>query len=126
MTTTSMQPAAAAPTRAARAYRPNVDILERENELLVLADMPGTKADAIDIRYENGLLTIHGKVEPRTTEGRRSLLQEYGVGDFHRTFRLGEEIDAAGIHAGYVHGVLTVHLPKVEAAKPRKIEVKSV
>jgi HSP20 family protein len=88
------------------------------------ADTPGAIADAIDIRYEDGVLTIHGRVPSRSPEGRRLLLQEYGVGDFHRSFRLGDRIDASGISAEYVEGVLTVHLPKVEAARPRRIEVR--
>jgi HSP20 family protein len=125
MTTTTMPPAAtAATTRETAVFRPNVDILERESELLVLADTPGAIADAIDIRYEDGVLTIHGRVPSRSPEGRRLLLQEYGVGDFHRSFRLGDRIDASGISAEYVEGVLTVHLPKVEAARPRRIEVR--
>jgi HSP20 family protein len=124
MTTTTLQPPVREPARAGRVYRPNVDILERERELLVRADMPGATADAIDILYENGLLTLHGKVEPRTTEGQRALLLEYRVGDFQRSFRLGETIDASAISAEYVGGVLTVRLPKAEASVPRKIEVK--
>jgi HSP20 family molecular chaperone IbpA len=102
MTTTTLQPPVREPARACRVYRPNVDILERERELLVRADMPGATADAIDIRYENGLLTLHGKVEPRVTDGRRALLLEYGVGDFQRSFRLGETIDASAISAEFV------------------------
>jgi HSP20 family protein len=127
MTTTTMPPAStAATTRDDAVFRPNVDILERENELLVLADLPGATADAIDIRYEDGVLTIHGRVPSRVSEGRRLLLQEYGVGDFHRSFRLGDRIDASANSAEYVEGVLTVHLPKVEAARPRRIEVRPV
>jgi HSP20 family protein len=53
------------------------------------------------------------------------LLQEYGVGDFYRTFKVSEQIDSTRISAEYHDGVLTIHLPKVEAAKPRKISVQS-
>lgn len=108
--------------RDGRIYRPNVDILEEQDELRLLADMPGVTADSIEIDFEEGVLTIQGKVAPRKVEG-LSLLQEYGVGDFYRTFRISEQIDASRIRAEYADGVLTVHLPKVEAAKPRKIEV---
>jgi HSP20 family protein len=111
-------------TRGGRVYRPNVDILEKQDELLVVADMPGVKGGEIDIRFEDGELTIHGPSAARQ-EGVRYLLQEYGVGDFYRTFRVSERIDAAKISAEYKDGVLVLHLPKVEAVKPRKIKVKT-
>lgn len=110
--------------REGRVYRPNVDIVEEKNELRLLADMPGVTADSIQIDFEDGVLTVQGKVAPRQIEG-VCLLQEYGVGDFYRTFRVSEQIDANGIAAEYAGGVLTVHLPKAEAAKPRKIEVRT-
>lgn len=110
-------------TRGERYFRPNVDILEKDHELLLLADMPGARSDQIDVRFEDGELTIHGPAEPRLPADAVPLLREYGVGDFYRTFRVSERIDAAKIHAEYEAGVLVLHLPKVEAAKPRKITV---
>lgn len=110
-------------TRSGRCYRPHVDILEQADELLVLADVPGAKGDKIDVNFEDGNLTIHAGVEPREDEGREFLLQEYGVGDYCRTFRVSEAIDAGKIRASYADGVLTLHLPKAEATKPRKISV---
>lgn len=111
-------------TRDGRYYRPNVDILELPEELLLLADMPGVKPGEIDIRFEDGELTIHGRAAARQKPETNYLLTEYGVGDFYRTFRVSEQIDASKIHAEYSDGVLRLHLPKVEAVKPRKIEVK--
>lgn len=110
-------------TREGRCYRPNVDIVESANELTLYADIPGVDRDGIDIDFENGLLTINGRVRAREREGADFVLQEYGVGDFHRHFQVSERIDASKISAEYAHGVLTLHLPKVEAAKPRKITV---
>jgi HSP20 family molecular chaperone IbpA len=110
-------------TRGGQFYRPHVDILENEDELLLLADMPGLHSDDIDINFEDRQLTIHGHVRPRQPADTRYLLQEYGVGDFYRTFQVSEQIDAERIHATYTDGVLALHLPKVEAAKPRKIAV---
>lgn len=110
-------------TRGGRYYQPNVDILENESELLLLADMPGAKADAIDVRFEDGELTIHAPVPERQSAEAKYLLAEYGVGEFYRTFRVSEQIDAAKIHAEFSDGVLRLHLPKVEAAKPRRIAV---
>jgi HSP20 family protein len=112
-------------TRAGSHYRPNVDILESADELVVLADVPGASGDDIGVDFEDGTLTIHASVGPRQQEGTEYLLREYGVGDYYRTFRVSEAIDPAGITAEYGDGVLTLHLPKAEASKPRKIEVKS-
>jgi len=111
-------------TRSGRYYRPAVDILETDDELTVLADVPGARPETIDVEFEEGMLTIHARVKPRRDEQAEYLLQEYGVGDFWRTFRVSEAIDSTKISAEYADGVLTLHLPKAEAAKPRKISVK--
>ena len=112
-------------TRGGRAYRPNVDIVEKHDELVVLADMPGVNGADIDIHFEDGELTIHGPAAPRQDVETRYRLQEYGVGDFYRTFRVSEQIDASRISAEYTDGVLSLHLPKVEAVRPRRISVKT-
>jgi HSP20 family protein len=111
-------------TRSGQYYRPSVDIVEDANELRILADMPGVSADSVDIDFEDGALTIHGRV-PNRREDVKFLWEEYGIGDFYRVFQIGETIDASGINADYADGVLTVHLPKVEAVKPRKISVQT-
>ena len=108
-----------------RAYSPLVDILERKDEILVLADMPGVEGGDVDIRFENGELSIHGKVNDRPSEGTRRLVHEYGTGYYYRTFEISEAIDAERISAEYKDGVLSLLLPKVEAVKPRKIAVKT-
>jgi len=114
----------AEPTRRGEVYVPKVDIFEERDELRLVADVPGAQSEHIDIRYEDGELTLHARVNDRRPEGAgRFILREYGVGDFHRTFLLGETIDNAKIHAEVHDGVLTVHLPKTEAIKPRKITV---
>ncbi len=112
-------------TRTGRWFRPPVDIIENANELLLLADVPGAASDAIDIDFEDGVLTVEATVASRWNEEATPLLQEYGVGNFHRSFRVSEQIDASRIHAEYTDGVLTIHLPKAEAAKPRKIQVQA-
>ncbi|MGD9644823.1 MAG: Hsp20/alpha crystallin family protein [Pirellulales bacterium] len=118
-------PGSAEQTRSGQWYRPNVDIIEKQEELLVLADMPGLGADLIDIRFEDGTLTIHGRVPARQAGEVRYLVREYGIGDFYRTFRVSEEIDASRISAEYRQGVLMLHMPKAEAVKPRTISVKA-
>ncbi len=112
-------------TRGAPLFRPVVDILESEDELRVMADLPGARAEDIEIDFENGILTIYGKVEPRQKAVENFLIREYGVGDFHRVFEVSEEVDAERISAEYNDGVLELHLPKVEKVKARKIEVRA-
>ncbi|HOB73972.1 MAG TPA: Hsp20/alpha crystallin family protein [Phycisphaerae bacterium] len=111
--------------RGGRVYSPGVDIIELENELLLVADVPGARPEDVEIDYEQGMLTLHARVEPRRKgEDLDWLLYEYGVGDYYRSFQIGEAIDASKIEAEFKNGVLTVHLPKTEAARPRKIQVK--
>ena len=119
------EPNGAERTRTGRWFRPPVDIIENADELLLVADVPGAASDSIDIDFEDGVLTVEAKVAPRSSEDATPLLQEYGVGDFHRSFRVSEQIDASRINAEYTDGVLTIHLPKAEAAKPRKIQVQA-
>ncbi len=110
-------------TRGGVYYRPNVDIYELPDQLVVSADMPGAKSDQIDIQFEDGSLSIHARVPERQETQGPYLRKEYGVGDYYRTFRVSEHIDASRISAEYSSGVLTLHLPKIEAVKPRKIQV---
>ena len=111
-------------TRGGATFAPRVDILETDSELLLLADVPGVQPDDLDIRYERGELTIHGKVQPRNEEV-DYLWSEYEVGDWYRAFTLSEEIDAGKISAELKNGVLTLHLPKVAEAQPKRIQVKA-
>ncbi|MCS6851444.1 MAG: Hsp20/alpha crystallin family protein [Gemmataceae bacterium] len=103
-------------------YTPRVDIYETTDELLLFADMPGVAPGDVDIRFENGELSLHGRVGARLPS-QGVLLKEYGIGDFYRVFTITETIDANKITAEMKNGVLTVHLPKAEALKPRKITV---
>ena len=113
-------------TRSGRTYVPAVDIIEREDELLLLADVPGAQPDGVDINYERGELTIVARVPARDANPHaRCVACEYGVGDFVRSFRVGEGIDAGRIQAELNNGVLTLHLPKAEQATARKIAVQS-
>jgi len=101
---------------------PDVDILDKGQEILLRADMPGAGADGVDVRFENGILSLFGRVQSREVEG-DCLLQEYEEGDYYREFLVGDGIDEGKISAEYSDGVLTLHLPKSESAKPRRIEV---
>jgi HSP20 family protein len=104
-------------------YSPRFDIWENEDEMILYGDLPGVMPEDLDVRFENPVLTIHGKVNPRHTDI-KFLQGEYGIGDFHGTFTIGEAIDTARISAELKNGVVTVHLPKNEKVKPRRIDVK--
>jgi HSP20 family molecular chaperone IbpA len=109
-------------TRGGYYFAPRVDILETDAELTLFAEVPGVKSEDVNLRYENGELVLLGRVRPRA-QGKNLLLQEYGEGNFYRVFTIHESIDAGRIAAECKNGVLTVHLPKVEAVKPRQIQV---
>jgi len=111
-------------TRGGVFFTPRVDIVETDTELTLFAEVPGVAPEDIDLRYEKGELVLHGRVQPRT-ERARMLLQEYEEGDFYRAFTISESIDAGRISAECKNGLLTVHLPKVEAVRPRQISVRS-
>jgi len=112
-------------TRPGPVFTPPVDILETEAAITVLADMPGVQSGGLNIDLENGVLTIEGRIADTENAGERTLLREYRTGSFRREFRLTNLIDQGRIDAALRDGVLRLTLPKAEAARPRRIEVRS-
>ena len=112
------QPAAVSTT----SFTPRVDVFETEHEFLVHADIPGVQPGDIHLDFENGHLSLHGKVKTVNSQP-NSIHREYAVGDYFRTFAINDDVDAGKISADYKHGVLTVKLPKREELKPKKIEI---
>ena len=104
-------------------FTPRFDVCENDNEYVLMGDLPGVVPEGLELTFENQELSIYGRVPPRCAEV-RCFTGEYGVGDFRRTFTIGEAIDAESISAELKDGVLTVHLAKRPEAKPRKIEVR--
>ena len=107
-----------------RPWVPAVDIRETENELIVKADVPDVKFEDIDVRMENGTLTLRGerKFEEKQKEGGWHRVERaYGV--FERSFTLPDTVNPEGVKADYKNGTLTVTLPKKEIAKPRQVKV---
>jgi HSP20 family protein len=110
--------------RAGRPWSPPVDIYETENELVFKADLPDVEAKDIQVRMENQTLTIHGERKFQQEESAKGYHRiERGYGTFVRSFAVPPDFDTDNITAGYRNGVLTVSLPKKEAAKPRQIKV---
>jgi len=119
------QPVAeAAGPEAPLTYQPNVDIRDTGGAVVLDADIPGARADAIDVTFEDGVLAVHAAVAPREMPG-RTVRQEYGIGNYRRSFRLGEGFDASQITAEYRRGVLSVSVPRLAAVRPRKVEVRT-
>jgi len=104
-------------------FAPACDIVDSGTEYTLTADLPGTGKDRINVTFEDGVLSIRAGVAS-PTEGRAFLRREYGVGDFERQFRVGEDVDIEAISADYKHGVPTVRLPKAKAEAARKIAVR--
>lgn len=121
---TPSQPTSAAEnTRTRPVVAPPVDIFENAHEYLVLADLPGVSGDDVQIRYEEGELTIRAAREER---GSGQLLgAEFTAADYVRRFSIPETVDAGKIDAKLNHGVLHLTLPKAGRAKPRQISVRA-
>ncbi len=111
-------------TRARPVFLPCTDILEREDAIVVMADMPGVGSEAVDVDLTGNELTISGRVADPAIEGHTLTSWEYEVGDYRRRFRLSGGIDADKIDATIKNGVLQVVLPKSKEAQPQKITVK--
>lgn len=118
-------PVKAERVRPGRVFLPAVDIFETPEILVLVADMPGVAADKVTVDLKDNHLVISGEVAPPLGEGETMVMQEYYSGDFAREFQVGSLIDQAKIEATMKDGVLHLVLPKVEKAKPRKIEVKT-
>jgi len=112
-------------TRPGLVFTPMVDIFESEQNITVLADMPGVASDGVSIDLQNNELKITGEVEDQRSEKERYLLREYNTGRYHRHFALSDQIDQSKITASMRDGVLRLVLPKAEKAKPKRIEVKA-
>jgi len=111
--------------RAAKVFTPDVDIVERKNDIVVIADMPGIDEASVDITLENNVLSIYGKVDWDVPDKLKLLHGEYGIGDYQRVFTLSGDVNREKIEATVNNGVLKIVLPKAEAARTKKIAVRA-
>ena len=106
-------------------FRPDVDIVERPDEFLVTADVPGVDEQNVAVRLEEGVLSIDATQATEVDSTWTPIHAEYRVGGYHREFTLSEAIDAESIQAEMRDGVLELHLPKSDRHRPRQIQVQS-
>ena len=106
-------------------YVPLVDIVETNDAFLFQADLPGVRSEDVDIQFQNGVLTLSAKAQPRQPAQSRFLWREYGVGQFNRSFTIETPVDADNIRAELKHGVLSLYVPKAQAARARKVKIQS-
>jgi HSP20 family molecular chaperone IbpA len=110
-------------TIPARVFVPSADIYETQDALTVILEMPGVEKGNVDVRVENGVLSVLGKLDLSKYQGLQPLYIEYNVGHYSRSFQLSSKVDQSKIAAELKDGVLSLTLPKVEQAKPRTIQV---
>ena len=104
---------------------PQVNVWSDDEKAVVTAEVPGVKAEDLDLSVEGEVLTISGSREPvKIEEGERCRRHERGHGAFSRTISLPFAVDADRVEASYVNGVLRVTLPRSESSKPKKVAIK--
>lgn len=110
---------------AGAAWAPPVDISEREDAYLLAADLPGVKADDVEITFEDGLLTIQGERHPARASGGKVHRAERAYGAFRRSITLPSHVEAGKIEAVAQDGVLQVLVPKAPDVKAKRIKVRA-
>jgi HSP20 family protein len=112
-------------TSASGAWSPAVNILEREDGIVISADLPGLKAEDVDVTVDSGVLTIKGERSfEEASEGQAYHRVERWYGSFERSFTIPNSVDPYKIEARFVNGEMSITLPKREESKPRSVKVK--
>jgi HSP20 family protein len=111
-------------TIPARIFVPTTDIYETDNSLTVVMEMPGVDKKDVELRLENDVLKVDGRLDFAKYQGLQPVYTEYNIGHYSRSFSLSSKIDQSKISAEMNDGVLSLVLPKVEETKPRTIQVK--
>jgi len=112
-------------TRSEPTFAPATDIYETDAGLVLLLDMPGVDKDSVSITLEKRVLTVTGRSSPHAPSDFNLVHAEYRDGVFERSFTISEAVDGENISASMRHGVLKLLLPKAQAAKARRIPVRS-
>lgn len=110
---------------AAQPFTPPIDIHEGPDGLVLEADLPGAVERNLRIDLEDNVLSLHAQIDQPVPEGARLLHEEYRVGDYQRSFIIGDEVDRDRISAELTNGVLRLVLPRADRKRTRRIEIKS-
>jgi len=112
-------------TPACGSWSPAVNILEKETEIVITADLPGLKAEDVEVTVDKSVLTVKGeRTLEEVAEGETYHRVERSYGCFERSFSIPESVDAKKIEARFANGEMTVNLPKRAESKPRSVKVK--
>ncbi len=106
-------------------FRPNTDVLEREDGFHIFVDMPGVGKDDLFIDLRDNELEIRGKAVYPREENAKALHVEFGDGEYVRTFTISDGVDREGIRASLKKGLLELFLPKAARFKPRRIDIQA-
>lgn len=104
-------------------FSPQVDIVERSDSVVVLADLPGISREEVEIVLEKGVLSITTRAKPPEDQDTDYHRKEYDTGNYHRCFSVGEGLEADGVEATMKDGVLRLVIPKSPRYQPRRIEI---
>jgi HSP20 family protein len=110
-------------TIPARIFMPTTDIYETHDALFVILEMPGVEKKNVDVRVEDSVLHVEGRLDFSKYQNLQPVYTEYNIGHYSRSFRLSSKIDQNNIRAELKDGVLSLTLAKIEEAKPRAIQV---
>lgn len=112
-------------TRPGNVFRPDIDIVERPDAFVIHADLPGVDERAVEVRLEQGILSLDAQLATLPESGWRPLHTEYRIGAYHREFRISEDIDSNAVSANMRNGVLELRLPKTARRQARTIAVQT-
>ena len=102
---------------------PTVNLYTNEEGAVLKAEVPGIDPDSLDVSVQNDTVTLRGKREPESGENEEFIRQERQYGEFVRTLTLPHKVEQDNVNAKFKDGILEIHLPRAEEAKPKKIEV---
>jgi HSP20 family protein len=118
-------PADAGRSPQSRVWQPPVDIIENQDQVSVVIDLPGVQRDSIDVQMTGENLTVRGERAPEEKERGHYVYGERPHGSFQRSFTIGVPVEADNVQAAYKDGVLRITLPKADQVKPRRVEIQT-
>lgn len=107
----------------AAAWMPDVDVLETKDDFILQVSLPGVKKEAVETEIKDSVLTISGKRDIKQNSDDNWLKREIPTGQFYRAFKIGARVKTEAVKANFKDGILEIHIPKADEAKPNKIQI---